>query len=124
MKMNQVLNDRLVHDFEAIVSGFDLPGKPDPAVFLKAAHLIGVPPERCVVFEDAIAGVESAKRAGMKCAAVATTNLAHALKGADVVVERLDELSLDTFQRLLVGLTHGRCDSVRPIVYITYHKGG
>jgi hypothetical protein len=38
----------------------------------------------------------------MKCVAVATTNLAHALKGADVVVERLDELSLDTFQRLLV----------------------
>ena len=87
--------------FAAIVSGFDLPGKPDPAVFLKAAHLIGVPPERCVVFEDAVAGVESAKRAGMKCVAVATTNLAHALKGADVVVERLDELSLDTFQRLL-----------------------
>ena len=88
--------------FAAIVSGFDLPGKPDPAVFLKAAHLIGVPPERCVVFEDAVAGVESAKRAGMKCVAVATTNLAHALKGADVVVERLDKLSLDTFQRLLV----------------------
>jgi beta-phosphoglucomutase family hydrolase len=87
--------------FAAIVSGFDLPGKPDPAVFLKAARLIGVPPERCVVFEDAVAGVEAAKRAGMKCVAVATTNPAHTLKGADVVVEQLDELSPDTFQRLL-----------------------
>jgi len=37
----------------------------------------------------------------MKCVAVTTTNPAHALKAADVVVERLDELSPDTFQRLL-----------------------
>ena len=87
--------------FDAIVSGSDLPGKPDPAVFLKAAHLIGVLPERCVVVEDAVAGVEGARRAGMKCVAVTTTNPAQALKEADVIVERLDALSLDTFERLL-----------------------
>ena len=87
--------------FDALASGFDLPGKPDPAVFLKAARLIGVPPERCVVVEDAVAGVGGAKRAGMKCIAVTTTNPAHALKEADVVVERLDALPLDTFERLL-----------------------
>jgi beta-phosphoglucomutase len=87
--------------FEAIVSGFDLPGKPDPAVFLKAARLIGVPPKQCVVVEDAVAGVEAARRAGMKCVAVATTNAAHTLEAADVVVERLDALPLDTFQCLL-----------------------
>lgn len=83
--------------FAAIVSGFDLPGKPDPAVFLKTAGLIGVPPERCVVVEDAVAGVEAARRAGMKCVAVTTTNPAHALQGADIVVERLDALPLDAF---------------------------
>lgn len=87
--------------FEAIVSGFDLPGKPDPALFLKVAHLINVPPERCIVVEDAVAGVEAAKRAGMKCVAVTTTNPARALKAAHVVVERLDALPVDTFQRLL-----------------------
>jgi len=87
--------------FDAIVSGFDLPGKPDPAVFLEAAHRIGVPPERCVVVEDAVAGVQGAKRAGMKCVAVTTTNPAQALTGADVIVERLDALPLDTFERLL-----------------------
>jgi beta-phosphoglucomutase family hydrolase len=87
--------------FEAIVSGFDLPGKPDPTLFLKVARLIDVPPERCIVIEDAVAGVEAARRAGMKCVAVTTTNPAHALKAADVVIERLDELSPDTFQRLL-----------------------
>ena len=87
--------------FTAIVSGADLPGKPDPAVFLKSARLIGVPPERCVVIEDALVGVEAARRAGMKCVAVTTTNPAHALKGATVVVERLDALPLDTFERLM-----------------------
>ncbi len=87
--------------FDAIVSGFDLPGKPDPAVFLQAARCIGVPPERCVVVEDAVAGVEGAKRAGMKCVAVTTTSPAEALKEADVVVERLDTLPPDTFERLL-----------------------
>ena len=85
--------------FEAIVSGFDLPGKPDPAVFLQAARLIGVPPERCVVVEDAVAGVKAAQRAGMKCIAVTTTNPADALGSADVVVERLDVLPADTFAR-------------------------
>ena len=90
--------------FDAIVSGSDLPGKPDPAVFLKAAHLIGVPPERCVVIEDAVAGVEAARRAGMRCIAVTTTNPAQALEGADLIVERLDALPLDTFERLLAGL--------------------
>jgi beta-phosphoglucomutase family hydrolase len=87
--------------FDVIVSGSDLPGKPDPALFLKAACLIGVLPERCVVVEDAVAGVEAAKRAGMKCVAVTTTSPAHALKEADVIVERLDALPLDTFERLL-----------------------
>ena len=87
--------------FAAAVSGSDLPGKPDPAVFLKAAHLIGVPPERCVVVEDAVAGVEGARRAGMKCVAVTTTNPAHTLEAADVVVERLYTLPPDTFERLL-----------------------
>lgn len=87
--------------FDAIVSGSDLPGKPDPAVFLKAARLIGVVPERCVVVEDAVAGVGGARRAGMKCIAVTTTNPAQALKEADVIIERLDALPLDTFERLL-----------------------
>lgn len=102
--IDAVVSELSLHDyFHAIVSGFDLPGKPDPTLFLKAAHLIGVPPERCVVVEDAIAGVEAARRAGMKCIAVTTTNPAHALNEADVIVERLDTLPCDTFERLLAG---------------------
>ncbi len=87
--------------FEALVSGFDLAGKPDPALFLKTARLLGVPPERCVVVEDAVVGVVAARRAGMKCVAVTTTNPAEALAAADVVVERLDLLPADTFECLL-----------------------
>lgn len=92
--------------FDVLASGSDLPGKPDSTLFLEAARLIGVPPERCVVVEDAVAGVEAARRAGMKCIAVTTTSPAHALKVADVVVERLDALPLDTFERLLAGAGH------------------
>jgi len=87
--------------FDALVSGVDLPGKPEPALFLKVARLLDVPPEYCIVVEDAVAGVEAAKRAGMKCVAVTTTNPAEALTAADVVVERLDALAADAFQRLV-----------------------
>jgi beta-phosphoglucomutase family hydrolase len=87
--------------FAAIVSGQTLPAKPDPAVYLRAAQLIEVPPERCVVIEDAVVGVEGAKSAGMACIAVTTTHSAEALQAADVVVERLDALPADTFERLL-----------------------
>jgi beta-phosphoglucomutase family hydrolase len=89
--------------FEAIVSGYDIPGKPDPAVFLKAASELGLPPQRCIVVEDAVAGVQAAKRAGMRCIAVTTTNPAHALSGADIVVERLETLPANVFERLSNG---------------------
>jgi HAD superfamily hydrolase (TIGR01509 family) len=87
--------------FAAVVTGCDLPGKPDPTLFLKAGRLIGVPAERCVVVEDAVAGVEAANRAGMKCIAVTNTNSTQALSDADVVVDRLDDLPPDAFKRLL-----------------------
>jgi HAD superfamily hydrolase (TIGR01509 family) len=87
--------------FDAIVSGVDLPGKPEPDLFLQAARLLDVPPARCVVVEDAVAGVEAAVRAGMKCIAVTTTNPADRLVAADLVVDRLDTLPRDAFVRLL-----------------------
>lgn len=89
--------------FDAIVSGVDLPGKPEPILFLKVAGMLHVPPERCVVVEDAVAGVEAAKRAGMSCIAVTTTSPSSALGAADIVVDRLDDLPPDTFQKLLRG---------------------
>jgi len=87
--------------FDAIVSAFDLPGKPNPSVFLRAAETIRVSPENCIVIEDAIAGVEGAKRADMKCIAVTTTNPADALKKADLILSDLGELNEETFLSLL-----------------------
>jgi beta-phosphoglucomutase family hydrolase len=83
--------------FEAVVSGEDVRnGKPDPEVFLKAGERLGIEPARCVVFEDALVGIEAARRAGMRCIAVATTNPVDALWQADLAVESLDEVSFET----------------------------
>lgn len=83
--------------FDAIVSGADLPGKPKPDVFLKAARLVGIPPKACLVIEDAVPGVQAARNAGMKCIAVTTSNPAEGLQQADLVLSDLTEL---TEQRL------------------------
>ena len=98
---------RIRNRFDAIVSGKELPGKPDPAVFLEAARQIGVRPERCVVIEDSVAGVEAAKRGGMRCIAVTTTTSAEGLSRADIVVDRLDSLHPDEFKRLFSSTEHG-----------------
>jgi len=81
------------HFFQAEAAGATIKGKPDPAVFLLAANLLGVEPVHCLVIEDAVAGVEAARRAGMKCIAVQTTNPAEKLKGANLVLENLTSLT-------------------------------
>ena len=65
--------------FTHLVSGHSMPGKPDPAVFLEAARRLGFPPDSCLVIEDSPAGVAAARRAGMRCLAVATTHEASEL---------------------------------------------
>ena len=58
---------KLEDRFDAIVGQEDyVHGKPDPEPFLAAATTLGAPPEKCLVFEDADAGIESARRAGMR----------------------------------------------------------
>jgi len=86
--------------FQAIVSAEDVTaGKPDPQVFLTAASRLGAPPSQCVVVEDAAAGVEAARRAGMR-------NIGVSRKGslaADVAVSSLVELAPDVFAKLLAS---------------------
>lgn len=86
--------------FSALVAGASIPGKPDPAVFLRAAELLGVQPAECLVIEDAVAGVEAAKRAGMRCLAVCTTNPAEKLQKADRVVADLTHLTMEMLTEL------------------------
>jgi len=81
--------------FEVIVSAEDVVhGKPDPEVFLKAAGRLRLAPTRCVVFEDAYVGIKAGHAAGMKVVAVTTTHSAEELGAADIVVRRLDDLSV------------------------------
>jgi beta-phosphoglucomutase len=92
--------------FEAIVSAEDTNrGKPDPQVFQVAAERLATPPERCVVFEDAVAGVQAAKAGGMKCVAVRFVGHHPAEKlrdaGADLVVRTLAEVSLVKLGQIL-----------------------
>lgn len=89
--------------FATIVAADDVTrGKPDPQVFLLGAERLGVAPARCVVFEDAFAGLEAARAGGMKAVGVATTHPAGQLRGhADRVVHRLDELSVAELTALL-----------------------
>ncbi len=73
-------------------------GKPDPEVFLTAAARVGVPAECCVVVEDAAAGIEAARRAGMR-----SIYVGHAPNPqADISVPSLAELPDDAFDQLLV----------------------
>lgn len=87
------------HVFQGIVSAEDVHrGKPDPEVYVLAASRVGVPAERCIVVEDASAGIEGARRAGMR-----SVGVSHKGKDlhADVVVESLEQLEPDAFERLL-----------------------
>ena len=75
----------------AIVRGDEgLPGKPEPAIFLEAARRIDVPPQHCIVFEDAPFGIEAARRAGMRAVAVCSTNGADELAGPHVLASVRD----------------------------------
>ena len=89
--------------FETIVTGDDVShGKPDPEVFLLAAERLGVSPDACVVIEDAPAGVEAARRAGMASVGFCSKGRTRDdLSAADLVIESLDELDPDIMQSLL-----------------------
>jgi len=95
-------------------------GKPDPAIFLTTARLLGVAPDGCVVFEDSAAGVLAAKGAGMVCVAVPEADptaaselpgaggggqtLVEVLTRADVVLGSLLELDGAVWDRLGAAL--------------------
>jgi beta-phosphoglucomutase len=85
--------------FSQIITGEDITlSKPHPEGYLKAAAMLQVPPELCVVVEDAPNGVRAAKRAGMRCVAVTTSHTKNDLREADWVVQRLTRDFLNKIQ--------------------------
>lgn len=70
-------------------------GKPHPEVYLKSAEQLHMPPHRCIVFEDAILGIQSGKNAGMKVVGVATTHPREELENTDYLIDNFEGLSLE-----------------------------
>jgi beta-phosphoglucomutase len=81
--------------FDALVDGNVVTAsKPDPEVFLEGARRLGLQPEECVVFEDSEAGVEAARRGGMKVVGIGQG------LDADLLVTGLDRLTPDQVAQL------------------------
>jgi beta-phosphoglucomutase len=84
--------------FDTVIDGNKVSTpKPDPEVFLKGAEELNIPPANCVVFEDAIVGVEAAKNGGMKAVGIGSPAV---LTQADLVVSGLNEMSLQKLYNL------------------------
>ena len=87
--------------FAAVVAAEDVAaGKPDPEGFLRALAALereagAIAPEACLVVEDSIAGIEAARRAGMRCLAVTNSYTAEDLAAADLVVPTLEGMTLE-----------------------------
>ena len=78
--------------FDAVSDGNNITNsKPDPEVFLKAADMLGIPYAECMIVEDADAGIEAGKSAGMKTVSV------HGAKDADIEISDLNDKSLLSF---------------------------
>lgn len=93
----------LKHRFQVIVAGDDVrKGKPEPAIFRLAAERLGVAAANILVCEDAVCGVEAAKKAGMKCLAIAANGRGPLLEkaGADRVIPDFTRASMDDLRSL------------------------
>ena len=76
-------------------------GKPDPEIYLKSARRLGCDPEACAVFEDALAGIEAGRRAGMKVVGVATTLPPERLPGTDLIIKDFLEIDAHRIIKLI-----------------------
>lgn len=72
-------------------------GKPDPAIYLKAARILQLEPHKCLVFEDSVSGIKSAKAAGCPVIALSTTHTKEELRqtDCDMIIENFEQASLE-----------------------------
>lgn len=85
-----------VDNFQAIVTGEDVElKKPFPDIYIKAAKMIGLKPQECLVVEDAVSGVKAGKAAGAKCLALTTSFPAKLLSDADWICENLAHVPVE-----------------------------
>jgi len=87
--------------FDVVDSGeFIKKSKPEPDIYLITAKKLGVKPEECLVFEDAVNGVKAAKAAHMKCIAITTSFGVKDLKGADFIIHTFEGFNIDRIKEL------------------------
>lgn len=85
----------------ALMSGETVPhGKPAPDIFLKAAQALDIQPPYCLVIEDAVAGVQAAHAAGMRCISVAGNRDLPGLRQAELMVKSLTEVDVERVRTL------------------------
>ena len=90
------------HFFREVVYSKDIKkGKPDPEIYFITAKKLNMIPGNCVVFEDSVAGIRSAKDAGMKVVAIATTHDPGELTLADKLIYDYDEISIKDIHQLV-----------------------
>ena len=84
---------KMIEYFDVVIDGNNITkGKPDPQVFLMGAEATNCEPADCVVFEDALAGVQAGKAGGMKVIGVGDTQILHE---ADFVIKGFEEMTID-----------------------------
>ena len=89
----------ITHLFESIIDGTKLTfGKPHPEVFLKGATELNLKPHECVVFEDAISGVEAAKAGGFHCIGIGSADI---LSKADAIIDNLEGFTIEKLGSLI-----------------------
>jgi beta-phosphoglucomutase len=87
--------------FDTIVDGDGVKhSKPHPEIYLKTANQIGFEPEKCVVFEDSLSGVESAHTAGCKVIGITTTHQREEFNGTELVIDNFNDIGLPDLERL------------------------
>jgi len=90
--------------FQSVLGAGDVKhGKPNPEIYLKSADALGLLPEQCFVFEDALPGIEAAHRAGMRIIGIATTHCVAFLRkvpGVIVAAKNFERLSPKQFLSL------------------------
>lgn len=92
-EVKRILPVKLRGLFAAMVAGNQVKrGKPHPEPYLRAAGLLALKPQACLVIENAPLGIISAKRAGMPCIAVSTSLPKEYLSDADIIVSQLDQI--------------------------------
>ncbi|MBI4549800.1 MAG: HAD-IA family hydrolase, partial [Candidatus Omnitrophica bacterium] len=101
-RLKHTVSAEILNKFDAVVTGEDTRlGKPSPEPYLKALMKLQLAPEECLAVENAPLGIESAKKAGLYCAAVCSTLDRSYLGSADAIFDSLEHFKKSLVQPML-----------------------